>query len=238
MLGRKARRARVVGDAGQSDRSRILDQRPQQSLALREVPDPLDCPRGHAHVHELGQSTRRRDHSQRRIARTHQLARRLHDPPEQHRQRQIPDHHLASPQQTPQPPLRGHHLLRPLHQLPQQLVQLQAGQIGEGQRNRLIGRPVCTAIGHGIPLPSARPSVRPVRGIGISARQVFLAASRRTRRTRTNGSAGAPAARPACRRGTTGCHRPSALATAAETCRAGCWRSAATSSSEVGRKSV
>ena len=45
------------------------------------------------------------DHPQRRVARADQLARRLGDPPQQHRQRQIPDHHLVGPQQPPQPAL-------------------------------------------------------------------------------------------------------------------------------------
>ena len=139
MAGGEARRARVVGDARQPDRLGILDQRTQQPLALRQVPDPRHRFRGHAHVYELGQSTGRRDHPQRCVPRADQLPRRVRDPPQQHRQRQVPDHHLVRPQQPPQPPLGGHHLLRPLHQLPQQLVELQARQIGEGQPDGLVG---------------------------------------------------------------------------------------------------
>ena len=137
--GREARRARVVGDAAQPDRLRVLDQRTQQPLALRQVPDLLHHVGRHADVDELGQIPVRADHPQRRVARTDQLPGRLRDPAQHHRQGQITGDHLGGPQQPAQPALGGHHLLRPLHQLPQQLVQLQPRQIRERQRSCVTG---------------------------------------------------------------------------------------------------
>ena len=112
---------------------------PSSPLPCGSVPDPLHRVGRHADVDELGQSPSGRDHPQRRVARTDQLPGRLHDPPQHHRQGQITGDHLVGPQQPAQPALRAHHLLRPLHQLPQQLVQLQPGQIRERQRSRATG---------------------------------------------------------------------------------------------------
>jgi hypothetical protein len=160
MPRREPRRTRIIGDASQPDRVRVVDQRPQQALALRQMPDPLDGPRRHAHMHELGQPSARRDHPERRVLGTDQVPRRLRDPPQHHRERQVPDHHLVRPQQTSQPALGGHHLLCPLHQLREQLVQLQARKIREGQRTGLTPRcPQC-------PCPTF--GGQPTRRVGVS----------------------------------------------------------------------
>jgi hypothetical protein len=42
MMIRESRRAGVVGDAPNPDRDRVLHQRPEQALALRQVSDVLD----------------------------------------------------------------------------------------------------------------------------------------------------------------------------------------------------
>ena len=126
--GREPARAAVVGQGGQSDRVRVIDQRPEQALALRQVPDPGRDLDGHADVHELRQPTARRDHPQRGVAGTDQLPGRLGHVPQHRRQPQITDDELVGPQQTPQPALGAHHLLGPLDQLSQQLVELQPPQ--------------------------------------------------------------------------------------------------------------
>jgi hypothetical protein len=59
MARREARRARVVADAAQPDRPRVVDQRAEQSLALREVRDPADDDVGHPGVDELRQASGR-----------------------------------------------------------------------------------------------------------------------------------------------------------------------------------
>lgn len=112
---------------------RIVDQHPQQALAVRQVPDPFDVLGGHTDMHELGQPTVRRDHPQRGIPGPDEIAGHLRDPPQHHRQAQVEGDHPAGVQQATQPPLSGHHLLGTRDQLLQQLIQLQTRHLHEPQ---------------------------------------------------------------------------------------------------------
>jgi hypothetical protein len=69
MAGWEAGGAGVLIDPGQPDRSRIVDQRPEQALALRQLADLGHCLIRDADMYELGQMPVWRDHTQRGIPR-------------------------------------------------------------------------------------------------------------------------------------------------------------------------
>ncbi len=95
---------------------------------------------GHADVDELGEAAVRGEHAERGVTGSDELAGGLGDPAQHHRQGQPTGDGLVGAQQPAQPALGRHDLLRPLHQLSQQLVQLQAGQVGERQLDRVPAR--------------------------------------------------------------------------------------------------
>jgi hypothetical protein len=131
--GRESGRARIVPEIMQPDRVRIIDQRTEQPLALREVTDSPDRVRGHPGVHELRQPALRREHPEGGVPRTDQFPGRLDDPQQHGIQTQVRDDRLIGPQQPAQPALGGPDLLRSLDQLVEKLIQFQAGHIGKGQ---------------------------------------------------------------------------------------------------------
>lgn len=73
------------------------------------------------------------DHTDGGVAGADEVAGGLDDVAQQHGQRQITADHLVGLQQTPQPALSDLDLLRALDQLPEQLVEFQPWQVGEGQ---------------------------------------------------------------------------------------------------------
>lgn len=107
---------------------------PQESLALRQVTDPVDGFRRHAGVHELRQAAGGGDDPQRGVLRTGELTGGVHDPPQDVRQGEVPDDQLVGMQEATKPALRGDDLRRALDQLSEQLVQLQPWKIRKGQR--------------------------------------------------------------------------------------------------------
>ena len=129
-------------DVAQPDRPRVLDERTQQSLALGQVADPARPRRRRMPTWMNSvQPAVRRDHAERAVRRVDQLAGRLDDPA-QHRLQARSPMTAGGAQQAAQPALGGHHLLRPLDQLGQQLVQLEARQV----RNvRLVPSPAVPA---------------------------------------------------------------------------------------------
>ena len=110
-------------------------------LTGRQVTDPVHLVGVHADMDELFQPAVRSDDAERAVPGVHQIAGGLHDVPEHHRQAQLAGDHRVRPQQPPQPALRGQHVLRPVGQLPDQLVQRQPRRIRKGQvRIRCDGR--------------------------------------------------------------------------------------------------
>jgi hypothetical protein len=144
MTGREPDRARIVADLPQPDRVRVVDERAQQPLAFREVADDVDRVGRHPAVDELGQPAAGRDHTECRVAGTHQLAGGFDDPAQHRRQVEAADDQLVGPQQPPQPALRRDDLLRAGHQLRQELVELEPRHVGKRQRLVVVG---CS--GHG-----------------------------------------------------------------------------------------
>ena len=68
MVGREAGRGRMVGDVGQAKRLRVVDQLPEQALALRQRPDRGAGLLVDADGDEGGQATRAVDHAERAVA--------------------------------------------------------------------------------------------------------------------------------------------------------------------------
>jgi nucleotide-binding universal stress UspA family protein len=130
----EARRPRVVGDTARPDRYGLVDEGTEQALALREVGDPGHRRRRHADVHELRETARPVGDTEGGVARPDQLAGRLDDVAQQHREGEVAADHLVGAQQTPQPALGGEHLVGPRDQLAEQVVELEAGQVGEGHQ--------------------------------------------------------------------------------------------------------
>jgi hypothetical protein len=96
---------------------RIVDQRPEQALPSRQVPNPVHGLLIHPNVDELLQPAGRRQHPQGRIPGIHQSTGGLRDPPQHYRQGKITDDHLDGGQQCAQPALCRHDILRSGHQL-------------------------------------------------------------------------------------------------------------------------
>ena len=131
--GGKPDERRVVGEG----RSRIgagsSISAPSRPLPCGRCPIRVDDLGGHADVDELGEPAVGAITPERGVAGADQLPGRLDDAPQHRGQRQLAGDHLVGPQQTPQPALGGHDLLRALDQLRQQLIELQPRQVREGQ---------------------------------------------------------------------------------------------------------
>ena len=124
-------RARRIG-CGSSIRA------PSRPLPSGRCPIRAACSVVHADVHELGEPAVRGEHAERGVPGPDQLAGGLGDPAQHHRQGQPAGDRLGGAQQPAQPALGRHHLLRAIHQLRQQLVQLQARQVEERQLDRIV----------------------------------------------------------------------------------------------------
>ena len=143
----------------------LVDDRPEQPPALRQVADLLDGVRVHAGVDELGQPTLGCEYTQRGIARVEEGSCSLDDPAQHDRQREIGGDRLVRLEQATQPSLCGHDLARPVDELPQELVELETGQVRERQLRGLRRRPdIPTLVGRlvrGHPASAGPASVRP-----------------------------------------------------------------------------
>ena len=84
-------------------------------------------------MHELLKLPVAAEHAERRVPGAEQIPGGADDLPQHHRQVQLARDQGIGAQQPPQPPLRGQHVARPVHQLHQQLIQLQPRHIGKGQ---------------------------------------------------------------------------------------------------------
>jgi hypothetical protein len=121
MVFGKANRRQMLGDVPKPQRLGVLHEHPEQALALREVPDLGDHVGVHADVdepHELAAA----DHAERGITGVDQLPRRLHDVAQHRVQLLGASHRQVGVQQPPVPALGVLHVLRPLHQLFEQLL--------------------------------------------------------------------------------------------------------------------
>ena len=94
---------------------------------------------------ELCEPARARIDPERRVAGSDQLLRGVDDVAQQHRQGEIAGDHLVGPQQPAKAALAGDHLVGALDELAEQLVQLQAREIGKGQRRIHARRPTARA---------------------------------------------------------------------------------------------
>ena len=116
---------------------KVVDQRPEQAFALGEAADVVDHVVGHAGVDELGKAPVGGDDAQRGVAGAHQLARGLGDVPQHGGEIEVADDQLDGLEQATETALGGYDLLGAVHQLPEELIQLQARQVREPQLDLL-----------------------------------------------------------------------------------------------------
>ena len=120
-------------EVGEPDRDRLAGQQPQDAPAAGRLTDPRDQPAVHAGVHELLQPPVTADNAERRVPGAEKIPGSDDNPPQHHRQAQIPRYQRIRAQQPAQPPLRGLHVTGPVHQLRQQLIQLQPRHVRKTQ---------------------------------------------------------------------------------------------------------
>ena len=84
-------------------------------------------------MHELLKLPVAAEHAERRVPGAEKVPGGADDLPQHHRQAQVARYQGIGAQQPAQPPLRGQHVAGPVHQLHQQLIQLQPRHIGKAQ---------------------------------------------------------------------------------------------------------
>jgi hypothetical protein len=139
MPRREPRRRRMTGQVSEPQRDRLPDQQPEDPPAPGQLTDPGGQLLIHPGVHELFQLPVTAQHAERRVPGTDKLPGRAHDLPQHHRQAQLAGYQGIGPQQPAQPPLGGQHLIGALHQLPQQLIQLQPRHVSKTQPAHRVG---------------------------------------------------------------------------------------------------
>ena len=130
---REPRRRGMSAEAGEPDRDRLADQQAQDPPAAGQVADRRHQVVVHAGVHELLKLPVAAEHAERRVPGTEKIPGRADDLPQHHRQAQVAGYQGIGAQQPAQPPLRGQHVAGPVHQLHQQLLQLQPRHVGKAQ---------------------------------------------------------------------------------------------------------
>ena len=131
----------MSGQIGEPDRDRLADQQAQDPPALRKAADPADHPIVHAGVHELLQAPVAVKHTERRIPGADQLPGRRDDVTQHHRQPQVASHQRIRTKQPAQAALCGPHVIGALHQLFQQLIQLEPGHVRKPEPVTRVRRP-------------------------------------------------------------------------------------------------
>ena len=121
----------MSGQIRQADRDRLADQQAQDPAAAGQVTHPRDELIVHAGVHELLQLSVAAKHAERRVPGAEKIPGSRHDLAQHHRQAQLAGHQGVRAQQPAQPPLRGQHVVGTVHQLYQQLIELQPRHVGE-----------------------------------------------------------------------------------------------------------
>ena len=120
----------MLGDVAQPKRLGVLDQYPEQTLALWKVADLGDHVGVHAGVNEPDEVAAA-DHAERGVAGVDQLPGSFHDVAQHGVEVLGAGHGEVGVQQPPQAALGVLYVACPRHQLFEQLVELQPGHLGE-----------------------------------------------------------------------------------------------------------
>ena len=115
----------MSAEVSEADRDRFASQQAQDPAAAGEVADLRHKGVVHAVMHELLKFPVGTDHAECRGAGAEKIPRGADDLPQHHRQPQVAGYQGIGTQQPAQPPLCGQQVTGPLHQLHEQLIQLQ-----------------------------------------------------------------------------------------------------------------
>ncbi len=126
MVGREADRHVVPAEVAQAQRGRVLDQQPEQALALGQVAHGGTRPFVHAHVDELGQIVARAEDPQRAVAGSDEIDGGLDDALQRRVELQTGRDGEDGAEQLLHVVTRGHDLVHAVSHLVEQLVEVAA----------------------------------------------------------------------------------------------------------------
>ncbi|GAB3892924.1 hypothetical protein GCM10027612_41500 [Microbispora bryophytorum subsp. camponoti] len=122
----------MLGDVGQPQRLRFLDQQAEQAQPVRPVLDPGDLLLAQPYRYELEEGVLLPDHAHRAVCRVHQRRGGGHDAPQNHLQVEVAADRHDRLQQRVHPIPGGQHRLQTRLQLRQQIIQPHAGNQRRG----------------------------------------------------------------------------------------------------------